>query len=411
MKRMITLTLAFLVFVLGSCNLWDNKSRNIPEIELDEKSTQLVQAGNEFGLELFQRIASGEEENVMISPLSISVALAMAYNGADGDTRAEMEQTLKVAGLTTEQINDSYAYLIDALQSLDEDVVFELANAIFYEQSFPVKDEFTDVNKEVYDAEVAGVDFSSPAALEAINGWVSDKTHKKIPKILDVLNPLDRLVLLNAVYFNGIWKTRFDEEGTHDLPFTRGDGSVTEVPMMNKEDDVAYTSTSLFRAIRMPYGNGQYSMVVFLPEQGFDPDDIIDACTPAEWKAWMNSFQEDTPLNITMPRFKYRYELELKDVLKEMGMVEAFSDKEADFSKISDVFLYISRILHKTYIDVNENGTEAAAVTAVVFTTTSAGGGGVPAFTVDRPFVYAITEKDTGAILFMGKVVDPVYED
>jgi serine protease inhibitor len=294
---------------------------------------------------------------------------------------------------------------------LDEDVVFELANAIFYEQSFPVKDEFTDVNKEVYDAEVAGVDFSSPAALEAINGWVSDKTHKKIPKILDVLNPLDRLVLLNAVYFNGIWKTRFDEEGTHDLPFTRGDGSVTEVPMMNKEDDVAYTSTSLFRAIRMPYGNGQYSMVVFLPEQGFDPDDIIDACTPAEWKAWMNSFQEDTPLNITMPRFKYRYELELKDVLKEMGMVEAFSDKEADFSKISDVFLYISRILHKTYIDVNENGTEAAAVTAVVFTTTSAGGGGVPAFTVDRPFVYAITEKDTGAILFMGKVVDPVYED
>lgn len=408
---MTTTTLAFLVLILGSCNLWENKTKNIPDIELDEKSTQLVQAGNDFGLELFQRIASGQEENVMISPLSISVALAMAYNGADGDTRTEMEQTLKVAGLTIEQINDSYEYLIDALQSLDEDVVFELANAIFYEQSFTVKDKFIDVNKEVYDAEVSGVDFSSPAALEAINGWVSDKTHEKIPKILDALNPLDRMVLLNAVYFNGIWKTRFDEEGTHELPFTRSDGSVTEVPMMNKEDDVEYTSTSLFRAIRMPYGNGQYNMVVFLPQEGYDPDNIIDACTPAQWKAWMNSFQEDTPLNITMPRFKYRYELELKDVLKEMGMVEAFSDREADFSKISDVFLYISRILHKTYIDVNENGTEAAAVTAVVFTTTSAGGGGVPSFTVDRPFVYAITEKDTGAILFMGKVMDPVYED
>jgi len=219
------------------------------------------------------------------------------------------------------------------------------------------------------------------------------------------------MVLLNAVYFNGIWQTKFDEEGTHELPFTKNDGSVTEVPMMNKEDDVEYTSNNLFQAIRMPYGNGQYNMVVFLPQEGYGPDDIIDTCSPTEWEAWMDSFQEETPWNITMPRFKYRYELELSKVLKKMGMVKAFSVSEADFSGISDVFLYISRILHKTYIDVNENGTEAAAVTAVVFTNTSAGGASVPAFTVDRPFVYAITEKDTGAILFMGKVVDPVYED
>ncbi|NQU87747.1 MAG: serpin family protein [Mariniphaga sp.] len=413
MKKIIaTLLIALVVFV--SCNQESNSPDEISNIELDEKSSQLIEADNELGFELFQKINSeAEDENLMISPLSVSVALAMAYNGADGDTKSEMEQTLKVFGLSTEEINASYQFLINALQSLDEDVVFELANAIFYEKTFSVKSAFLGVNENIYNAEVSGLDFSNPSAVETINNWVADKTNHKIETIIDQLDPMDVMVLLNAVYFNGIWQTKFDDEGTHELPFLKNNGTVIDVAMMNKEDKVEYTSNDFFSAVQLPYGTGQYKMVVFLPASGKNSDDIINSLSVSNWKNWMESFQEKEHVVVTMPRFKYRYELELNDVLKEMGMVKAFSDQNANFSKISDIFIYISSVIHKTYIDVNENGTEAAAVTAITFSTTSAGPEQAQKiyFTVDKPFVYVIIEKDTNAILFIGEVTHPIYED
>jgi serpin B len=412
MKTIILLLLAFVLTSISSCQKNDLEPDENKIINLNEKSAQLVEADNTFGLELFQKIREeSDEENLMISPLSVSVALAMAYNGADSATKTEMENVLKLNGLTVDEINASYKMLINTLQSLDEEVVFEIANAIFYADGFSVKPAFLSVNEDVYDAEVSKLNFSSPAAVGTINGWVAEKTKDKIEKIIEQLDPLDRMVLLNAIYFYGTWTNEFDKEGTHNLQFEKTDGTSLEVPMMSKQEKLPYASNNLFKAIKMPYGNGQYNMVVFLPVGGNNSQDIIDGFSSSNWKNWMKSFEMTDRVQITMPRFKYAFETQLKNVLKIMGMQKAFMPNMADFSGISDENLYISEAIHKSYIDVNETGTEAAAVTGLVFTTTSAGNEPpVVPFFVDRPFVYAITENDTNAILFIGEVNHPEYD-
>ena len=412
MKPIFAVTIVLALCAFCSCQNEDLKGDENKTIQVDEKSALLIEADNEFGLEIFQKIRKeSAKENIMISPLSISVAFAMAYNGADKDTKTEMEKAMKLNGLTSEQINNSYKMLIDALQSVDKDVVFEIANAIFYADGFSVKPDFLNINKTIYDAEVEKLNFNSSATVDKINDWVANKTNDKITKIIEQLNPLDRMVLLNAIYFNGIWKNKFDEKGTHNLPFTKTNGTNIEVPMMQKEEKLDYTTNSLFSAIKMPYGNGQYNMTVILPKTGKTSQDIIDALSFLNWKKWMTEFETKNPVVVTMPRFKFAFETELKNVLKGMGMVKAFQPKIADFSKISDEDLYISSAIHKSFIDVNENGTEAAAVTSITFTTTSAGNEPPKTiFYVDKPFVFAITEKDTDAILFIGEVNHPEYE-
>lgn len=414
MKTTFTFIALLILISVVSCQQ-ENSDDNEPKIiNLDEKSAQLIEADNAFGLEIFQKIRENSaEENIMISPLSISVALAMAYNGADNDTKTEMEKTLKLYGLTAEEINASYKHLIAALQSVDEKVVFELANAIFYKNGFAVKPDFLNINRNNYDAEVSSLDFNSPSAVETINNWVATKTHDKILSIIDQLNPDDRMVLLNAVYFNGIWTTEFEKEGTKLHNFTKNNGQSIDVPMMNKEDKLQYTSNSLFEAVKLPYGKGQYNMIVMLPAKNKNSQNVIDALSADNLTKWGNEFKTEDHVVVTMPRFKFSFEAGLNEVLKEMGMPKAFSD-QADFSKITDQEnLFISSVRHKSFIDVNENGTEAAAVTSITFTNTSAGPGDTVQkiyFTVEKPFVFAITEKDTGAILFMGEVQNPEYE-
>lgn len=412
MKTIFGITTVLALCTFCSCQTDDSTGDEIKTIQIDEKSALLIEADNEFGLEIFQKIRNAsDDENIMISPLSISVAFAMAYNGADKDTKTEMEKAMKLNGLTTEQINSSYKMLIDALQSLDKDVVFEIANAIFYSDGFSVKPDFLNINKTIYDAEVEKLNFGSPAAVETINDWVADKTNDKITKIIESLSPLDRMVLLNAIYFNGIWKTKFEEKSTHLLNFTKTNGTTIEVPMMKKEEKLDYTTNSLFSAIKMPYGKGQYNMTVFLPANGKSSKDLINVLSAANWNNWMKSFETKDPVVVTMPRFKFAFETKLNNVLAQMGMVKAFQPNIADFSKISDEDLYISSAIHKSFIDVNENGTEAAAVTSITFTTTSVGNEPPKTiFYVDKPFVFAITEKDTDAILFIGEVQKPEYE-
>ena len=411
MKTILTI-MVFLTFcTLSSCQQENLTNDENKIIDLDEKSAQLIEADNAFGLEIFQKIReASDDENIMISPLSISVAFAMAYNGADSDTKTEMEKAMKLNGLTTEQINNSYKMLIDGLQSLDENVIFEIANAIFYADGFSVKPDFLNINKSVYDAETEKLNFGSPLAVQTINDWVTEKTHDKIKNIIKELNPLDRMVLLNAIYFNGIWTNKFDEKGTHLLGFTKTDGTNVDVPMMKKEEKLDYTSNNLFSAIKMPYGNGQYNMIVILPANGKNSQDMINELTTANWKNWFESFDPKDPVVVTMPRFKFAFETKLNIVLAQMGMEKAFQPNIADFSKLSAEDLYISSAIHKSFIDVNENGTEAAAVTSITFTTTSAGNEPPKTyFTVNKPFVFAITEKDTGAILFIGNVKNPEY--
>ena len=376
-----------------------------------EKSAQLIDAGNAFGFELFRNIRnSNNKENLLISPFSVSVALAMAYNGAGTTTKAEIEKVLQFNGLTPELINGAYQKLITEFQSLDEQVVFEIANALYYSETFSIKPGFVSTNREIYNAEVTGLNFSSPSAEEVINNWVAKRTKGKINEIIQQLKPMDRMLLLNAVYFYGTWSKEFDKQGTQNLEFYIADGSTIRVPMMNKLDTLPYLSEEHFKAIQLPYGSGRYNMVVLLPQKGKTPVDITGALSAENWQAFINKFEITNRVDVKMPRFKFEFDTSLKKVLDEMGIQKAFIPEAADFSGISEEDLFINEIKHKSYIDVNETGTEAAAVTSAGFATTSfrEEPPTVP-FIVDRPFLFAITDTQTGVILFLGEVQHPGY--
>ncbi len=377
------------------------------DIDVDLKSAEIIEADNLFGLELFNLIVEEETQkpNLMISPMSVSIALAMAYNGADGETKTQMEEMLHKQGLTAEEINASYKKLVDALDSHDPRVELSIANSIFYNNHYVLKSEFLQTNQSFYDAEVNALDFSNSAAtLQTINNWVKSATHNKIDKILEELSPNDVLYLINAIYFNGKWTYQFEKKNTHDRNFTTADGSVVQVPTMTIKEDFNYTATDEFELLEMPYGGGKYSMMVFLPQDGYDTDDVINALTPDAIGNWIDQMTKQTK-TVYMPKFEYAYDNELVENLKALGMIDAFSDTDADFSGISDVYLYISKVKHKSYIRVDEQGTEAAAVTSIGFETTSVGPS--PVFSVDHPFIFSIYEKDTKAILFIGKVTNP----
>lgn len=409
---MKNLLIFIVLLALISCQKTENDQPEIPN--LPEKSAQLIHADNTFGLDLFSRVANQAEknENTTVSPLSVSLALAMTYNGAQGETKTEMEKTMKLAGLTTEQINNSHKALVSALQSSDPDVVLEIANAIYYHQGFTVLPDFISVNQNFYTAEVNALDFGNTTeALNTINGWVAQKTHDKIPSIIDAIDPDLRMILLNAIYFNGIWENKFGEKDTHNYPFYFADGTQKDVPTMKLETSLEYTSNELFSAVNLPYGDGQFQMTVLLPNEGKTTKDVISGLNIDNWQKWMKSFEETKQVVVNMPRFKFSWKLKLNDILQSMGMKQAFISNAANFSGISGgKDLYIGYVIHKTYIDVNENGTEAAAVTAVGMVTTSTGEPDLRKyFTVNRPFLFAITEITTGAILFIGEVTNPEY--
>ncbi|MEN8117442.1 MAG: serpin family protein [Bacteroidota bacterium] len=410
--KILSVILTALIFIsVLSCHQIDIDPGG-KTIVLDEKSAQLVEAENEFGLELFQKIYASEtkHDNIMVSPLSVSLALAMTYNGANGETQTAMEETLKVYGLTPDDINQSYASLVAALQSLDPKVLLEIANAIYYRDDFQVENDFISTNKKYYDAEVEALDFGSPTALETINGWVADKTHNKIDKILDRISRDHVMFLLNAIYFKGIWRSEFDKKDTQKRPFYFGDSGFTATETMQKTDSMQYTSNDIFSAVRLPYGAGNYNMYVFLPNTDRTIDDIIQNLDTENWTNWMAGFGAVQNVDLQLPRFKYAYEIKLNDVLTEMGMGVAFTGG-ADFTGINkNGNLFIDYVKHKTFIEVNEEGTEAAAVTIVAVERTSVGGPQNILFYVNRPFMYVITEKDTGAILFIGTVKNPQAE-
>lgn len=399
--------LLFAVLFLSGCNVTDNTIHD--DIEVTEKTARLIEAENDFGFELYKNVFSSETEydNLMVSPLSVSLALAMTYNGARGETQTAMEQTLRVHGLTPEEINTSCHDLVVALKSLDPGVLLKIANAIFYRNDFEVEHEFITTNQHYYDAEVAPLDFGMrQEALETINGWVAEKTHDKIETIVDQITPDQVMFLLNAIWFKGTWQKEFNEESTKSLPFHLENGTTIQTETMQRRDTLPYMSNDLFSAVQLSYGKGNYNMFVFLPSEDKDLKEIIDNLDAENWGNWMDSFEETKSVDIKLPRFNYAYEIKLNEVLTEMGMGIAFTGA-ADFTGINrQGGLSIDYVKHKSFIEVNEEGTEAAAVTVVAFERTSAGPQKVP-FYVNRPFFYAITEKDTGAILFMGTVKNP----
>jgi serine protease inhibitor len=405
--RIITFALV-LAAIFSACN--KEPDRGTP-IQLDLKSQQLVEADNAFGLNLFRSISADPKSpaNFMISPLSISMALSMAWNGAETETRDEMAEAMRVQDFDRDDVNQIYLDLIKALTSNDRKVTMEIANSIWYRKGYHVEADFLNVNRTYYDAEVEEADFSDPATLDRINGWVNDKTHEKIPKIIDEIPTEMVMYLINALYFKGTWQQEFNPESTQKMGFLVAPEEYTEVDMMGREDTLNYFRNETFSAIELPYGDGNFNMTILLPHLEKNINDVVDQLSADNWKQWQKAFSKTGPIDIRLPKFKIEYEIVLNQLLQQMGMQLAFTPA-ADFSSINPARnLYISFVKHKTFVEVDEEGTEAAAVTIIGFEVTSINPNELQKinFHCDRPFLFVITEKSTGTIIFMGKVGNP----
>jgi serine protease inhibitor len=406
MKRIISIIA--LSLVLFACKKAETEPK-VSDLTTNEKSAKIIAADNQFGFELFKKVNASltEQKNTMISPLSVSLALAMVYNGTVGDTKTQMEQMLHKAGMTPEDINQSYKELVAGLSSHDPKVELSISNAIFYRNTFNVKENFITTNQNYYQAEVAGLDFTKEMeTLNTVNDWVKTNTRGKIDKIIEEVKAESVMYLLNAIYFNGEWKYRFDASQTINLFFTKEDKTVVQVPTMSIENPFNYYSDQNFQLLEMPYGSGKYSMLVFLPNAGKTTNDVISLMNPENISNWLEKTAE-LKKKVYLPKFEFKYNSSLVENLKALGMTDAFYDGKANLSGISEeAQLVISEVMHKTYIKVDERGTEAAAVTGITIDVTSAGPDN--SFRADHPFVFAIREKDTQAILFIGKVMDPL---
>jgi serine protease inhibitor len=365
----------------------------------------LVSANKRFGIELFNQLQLKDKgKNVFYSPLSVAFALSMAYNGAAGETKEAMRRTLKIEDVDLDQLNEQSATLINLLGSSNSKVEMAVANSLWARRGVEFKEDFLERNRRFFGAEVASLDFRSPGALSAINNWVSRNTKSKIPTIIDRINPDDVMFLINAVYFKGPWEYKFNKELTKNEPFYPLSGPQKEVPMMSQSGYYEYYQGDKFQALRLFYGDKDASLDLFLPDKDSSIDDLLKRLSSEQYERWAGSFRHGRG-DIKIPRFKMDYESSLNDPLKAMGMEVAFAKGKADFSGMRDQKdLYISEVKHKAVVEVNEEGTEAAAASSI--------GGPLRApqrftFIADHPFLMMIRDHRTTALLFMGLVVDP----
>lgn len=400
----------FVLFIsLNSCEKNDSQT-NEPD-SLLKSTREIVSSDNDFGIEIFKSVLQKEADssNVFISPVSISLALAMTYNGAEGTTKEAMEKTLRKSDYSFNEINQLYKNLMQGLLSVDPKVTLEIANSIWYRQGFEVIPDFINVNRNYYKAEVNALDFNSPNSVLTINNWVSDNTNNKIDKIINEIPGDAVMYLINAIYFKGTWTYEFDKGKTTDRTFTLMNDSTVDLPFMEQETDLNYQHNDLFSAVELPYGKANYSMIVLLPNYGKTINDIIAGLNSDAWNSWTHDFNEQDVV-VRLPKFRFQFKEKLNDALTDMGMGIAFTNA-ADFTKINDKGgLKISKVLHKTFVEVNEEGTEAAAVTSVEIIYTSAEVPSALFFNVNKPFLFIIREKESNAIIFIGRVMNPVWE-
>lgn len=360
----------------------------------------------EFSLDIFRELAKGGENNVFLSPTSIAVALAMTLNGARNETAAQMQEVLRLQGLDSQDVNEGLFAISSLLQHADKKVEVRLSNALWANKDVTIDEQFIRDNKEYFGAMLANMDFSSPDTVETINGWVSESTNGKIAKILEgPIDPQTILFIMNAIYFEGSWQKPFKASNTQQETFYGLSGDKT-VAMMHQSESFRYGEPGGGQMIYLPYGDGDLGMYVYLPGEGASVSGTIANLDAKTWDEWTKGLSESQG-SIALPRFRLEYDTYLKNVLTAMGMPDAFSDTDADFSGIAEG-ASIKDIRHKAFVDVDEKGTRAAALTSVEMRATAVEDPQKPfSMTVDRPFLFAIAQERTGTILFMGSVVDP----
>ena len=400
----------------GSINLIESDRQSLYPIENQEIAEQteiqmskIASASNSFGFNLFEQINPRQlKENIVISPSSIAIALAMASNGTEGATKAEINQGLELERLDSSTINQSYQKLIKTLKTADSKVKLAIANSLWVNQKITLKANFISQTQKFYQGEVTNLDFSDPQAKNRINGWVSQNTAGKIPQIVNSVSADDALYLINAIYFKGIWSNKFDEKATRKRPFYIEPNSPQPHLMMNQTGNYRYYQSDRFQAVRLPYGEREeLGMYIFLPSPTSSLAEFNQKLNLDSWQEWLG-YMRSQQGNITIPRFKLEYETDLTESLSKLGIKQIFHPNRADFSAMTDTRVAVDAVKHKTYVEVNEEGTEAAAVTSIGIRITSAMPQDPPfKMNVNRPFFFAIRDDVTETILFMGNVVEP----
>lgn len=384
---------------------------NLPEpikIDLRSSETEMMSSDQSFAFNLLANVyteeLADEDNSFMISPLSLSMALSMTMNGAEGETKSAIQETLKLKGFTSDEINNYYKKLRVALLKTDPSTKLSIANSLWTNQNVLIKDEFVRKNNEFFNSSVRSVNFSDTKTVREINNWVSSNTNGLIEKVIDNTNPEDLMYLINAIYFKGIWTSEFNKNNTHQKTFTFEDGATVNVDMMSQTDKFNYKEFDDLQLVELPYGNGAFSMLVLLPKGQKKILDIVNSLSNSVYWSELQSGLSEFEVELYLPKFKTKYSKKLNNVLINMGMGLAFTN-DADFSGMSDIPAKIDFVKQDTYISVDEVGTEAAAVTTVGMVMTS-----IPEqpqkviFNANKPFIYVIRENSTGSILFTGIV-------
>ncbi|NLY19174.1 MAG: serpin family protein [Clostridiaceae bacterium] len=393
------LIISFVSLLIGGCGFME-KINVLNDSENGDKTEALISANKEFSWDIFKKLNEEDsDKEIFISPLSISSMLTMALNGAEGATRQALIEGLRYDGISIEELNGGYSYLIDRISNIDEKVDIEIANSIWIRNGFDVKQNFIDNSRNFLNAEVESLDFSDLSAPQTINDWIARKTGNLITNVINPpINADVMMYLINAIYFKGEWTEAFKKKDTFETDFYAYDNSTDKVSMMQRTGKIEYCATDDYQAVRLPYGNEKTGMVVILPKD--DINKFINKIDHNWWNDLLGRLSPVRDLNLKIPKFKMEYGVkELKKSLAELGMGLIFTDS-ADFSGIAKD-LYISRVLHKAVVDVNEEGTEAAAVTVGEFTITAIRE--PVSFIANRPFIFIITDNEEGNILFMGK--------
>jgi serine protease inhibitor len=397
----------FILIMVVSCKKEASEVNPKPVVEFTATQSKVLQSSNQFGINLFDNLAANQSQtrNLFISPLSVYLALTMTYNGASGQTATEMKTALGFDGLTDEEINESCKELVDIILNIDPKVILKIANSIWYRNNFEVETNFLNTNQHYFDATVHASNFNDPATVGLINDWVKSKTNQKIDKVVSYIDPNTVMYLINAIYFKGAWKYKFETNNTFSGNFTCGNSMIVSTKYMNQKVSLKHMSNDIFSAVELPYGNSGFSMMILLPNAGKKTGDIIQNFTSTNWNQWCNSMDSSEVL-LKIPKFKFTYDSVINESLKTLGMPRAFDPTAAEFAKINPhAQLFISKVLHKSFVEVNEEGTEAAAVTSVEIGVTANLPGVI--FSADRPFIFAIKENTTQTILFSGLVNNP----
>lgn len=392
------LTLLLLIFTFGC-----SESEKEPSFKKTATSSKIVSANNDFAFSFFQEIASEQKDNFMVSPVSLSLAMGMLYNGTDGVTRNIMSEGLGYTNINTENLSEINKNIIDNLTNEQ----LQIANSNWIKEGFQVKQNFIDLNKKYYYAEVKTEDFSNSSTVDKINNWASNNTNEKIKEIITEIPGNAILYLINAIYFNANWQFEFKAEDTNQELFFPKTGNSKLVDMMHmKTDELFFLKNELFSSVILPYKDDKYSMTILLPNGDNDTNSIVANLSANTWQNWQENYVK-TEVNLSLPKFKFEYKNTLNDELTNLGFGNLFGTP--NLSGIADSNLSVSKVLQKTFIDVNEKGTEAAAVTVIEIEKTSLPQ--IAEVNCKKPFLFLITEKNTGSICFIGKVGKPEYSE